>query len=235
MTLELGERLVCVGTDDDALADVLRRWQSSADHRAFVDFGAELHPLPPERRSEPRRLASLRHGSEYLTRSDRPEEIRSALLEVLGAIATNGGDGVVRIAGSLLERDGQAHLVPNEGLRLLSDRALRRSGWNVHWALSTPIDTFSGEALVGPLLGSLTAPTRLPVRQICFLSSNDGDQRTDGDRVASLLRHLDPDWRTPDSDALLAALIGLSARVPVRYIPRDRERLKNAVTALTGR
>ena len=141
LTLDLGGVDIVVGTDDDQLAETLAPWRTSgADiDPSVIDFSAQLHPPRPSQRSGLRQIPVVHHGTVVLGRSTDTDELRTALLRVLGSLTAEVPEGCVRLTGVPLLRDGTVELA---SLQWAADgsRALRRRGYEPMYAGNVIID-----------------------------------------------------------------------------------------------
>ena len=126
VVIGVGDTAVCVGTDDSHLVDALAPWIIEEPAELF-DYGAQLLP-PPAPRGQPRALANLRHGSDWLASSPDPAPIREGLLRVLGGIADREGAGEIRLAGVPLMDGATINVAAPEEAAHASVRQLSRGG-----------------------------------------------------------------------------------------------------------
>lgn len=231
---------VCVGTDDTATLAHLERWRID-EPADLVDYGLRLHPAQPSDRSAPRVLPSLHVGSDVLARSGDTEALRSALLCVLAAATEPCPEGLLRVSGAVLEREGAAWIVPETNLRTMSVRMLNRSGFVVWHAQTTLVDAASMEVVLQRPLGSDDATRRLPLAGLWLNHREPSAPTSPGEDVARLLGNcqLDPAEVRDRSGALSSTMLLLAASVvasaPVRYVSFGRQALENELTALFGR
>lgn len=165
MSLAIGDVIVVVATDDDALAATLAPWQATvpSDFDLLqIDFSAELHPPPPAHRSLPRSIPVVHHGTVVLARSTDLDELRDALLRSLGSIAMEVPAGCLRLSGVPLLRDGGIELA---ALQTGADgsRALRRRGFDPLYSGSVVIDPRALTVQIAAPLGSSVPPVLAPL------------------------------------------------------------------------
>ena len=165
MTLALGDLVVVVGTDDDQLATTLAPWVTTNPDidQSVVDFSAQLHPPPPVHRSGPRLIPVVHHGTVVLARSTDIDELRTALLRVLGSLTADVPEGCVRLTGVPLLRDGAVELASLQ-TAAEGSRTLRRRGYEPMYSGSVIIDSVALTVNIPPSLGSSASPTVAPLR-----------------------------------------------------------------------
>jgi len=232
--LGLGDTQICVGTDDEDLATSLLPWAVDED-RLLVDLGLELHPAPPARRGEPRKRPNLRHGTLYLASTDDTAILRSSLLDHLGMLARAVGPAEVRVRAMVLERDGLAYVVPVALARQMPQRRLDQLGFRPHYSLATAVDTERSRVLLGPALGSDSAPTNLPLGGVWLEHRNPNEPTTAAIDAARLIGNLDLAGVEFDAAALLSHVARMVTAGGIHYVAPDAVELEKALTALGGR
>jgi len=218
MTLALGDLVVVVGTDDDHLAATLAPWLTFAPgiDASVVDLSAQLHPPPPAHRSGPRLIPVVQHGTVVLARSTDIDELRTALLRVLGSLTVDVPEGCVRLTGVPLLRDGAIELA---SLRTATEgsRALRRRGYEPMYSGSVIIDPVALTANIPPPLGSSASPTVATFRA-WWSDLPDADPPWPFAQVVAMtvprIIAMAPDRSLTSSE--LAALVALMEHLPPR-------------------
>lgn len=224
LVLGIGESAVCIGTDDDGIAEQLRAWELPDEPvpgepvTRLVDYAIELHPPHPQQRAAPRTLPNLRHGTSVLGRGADLDALRDGFLRTLGSFVAPVPPGCVRLLGLPLLRDGGVELVPPEMAGHLSSRWLHHRGFGAVHVASVVIDPTRLEVRIDAPLGAserdaLVAPLR---RWWCTLP--DPSQVLTAGRFLALLAHrLAPAATAADDgagSAALAALVRLVAQLP---------------------
>ena len=218
MTLSIGENLVVVATDDDQLAATLAPWLTTAHadfNESLVDFSAELHPARPEQRSVPRSIPVVHHGTAALARSNDVDELRAALLRVLGSLAAAVPEGHVRVSGVPLVRDGAIELAtPNAAAD--GSRALRRRGYEPLYSGSVIVDPAALVVSIAAPLGSSGQPITAPLDSWWSDLPDAQPAWSFAQRVAMTLPRTHSLTTEQIMSAQLAALVALMERLPPR-------------------
>ena len=226
---------IVIGTDDTALLEFLSPW-GVEERRSLVDFGLRTKPAQPEVRSAPRILPQLKHGSDVIARTEDVASIRDALLRIVHASTSPVPEGLLRIAGAVLERKGQAYVVPSGNLNAMSHRLLARQGLNVLTGQTVLIDPTMCEVLIDPRFGHDDPVRRLPLAEWWLNHREPMVATTPAEDVARLLGNLAAAAHEDESPAhLLELAAALVARLRPRYVAFGRQSLENELTALFGR
>ena len=156
IVIGVGDTAVCVGTDDAHLIAALAPWVID-EPAELVDYGAQLLP-PAAPRGQPRALANLRHGSDWLASSPDPGPIREGFLRILGAVANATGPAEICLSGVPLLRDGAINLAAPDEAAHASARLLSRDGQQPLLVDSVIIDTEQLQVTVAGTLDGQQPP-----------------------------------------------------------------------------
>ena len=226
---------VTIGTDDPGLVGFLEPWRID-EPTSIVDFGLETAPAQPTERSAPRILPSLKHGSEPIARVEDTAFLRDALLRIVVAATSPVPDGLLRVNGTVLERGGVGHLVPEPNLRTVSHRALGRRGITAHVGQTVLVDVATLEVVLDVPLGIDTPGRRLALASWWMNHREPAIPTTPAEDVARLLGNVVVDAELVADQALLCLLASrLVTSMRPRYVAFGRQALENELTALFGR
>lgn len=238
IVVQVGRTVIAVGTDDDELVAFLEPWKTDAA-RNLIDLGLQLHPAQPADRSAPRRIANLRHGSDYLASVDDPDLLRSCLLRILGSFEHPVPEGCFRVSGMVVEHGGIGYVVPVGNIKISAHRSLLRLGFRPHYALSALIDAGRHEVVLDLPLGSVeSSGDRLPLGGIWLAHRSPEDDATVGEWVARLMGNVVPDssaYVEGRARRVLDAACELVGHHSVHVVGPSREALEKQLTALIGR
>ena len=158
MTLRVGDQLVGVRTDSDATAATMRTrlaaWVESdsmlTEQGEPIPWAFSLRLGPDANTRGPRAVPQLRIGSRLLARSRRPDDVLSALDQILGGVLARQDDTRRWLGLRTFVRDGRVVLVDAAPPALTADPRLARAGVTELPTWSVAVD--GGTVLVPPPL-----------------------------------------------------------------------------------
>lgn len=236
LLIAVGDTAVCIGTDDDEIADLLRSWcvpvgsVPAIDRVDRVDFGLELHPPAPSHRALPRTIPTLSHGIRVVGRARDIDALRDGLLRTLGSLSAQVPSTHVRLAGlPLLCDDGAVEVASPDELDRVADRWLRQRGLAPIYVPSAVVDPHTLTVRIEAPFGSSAAPIIAPLRrwwceqpdvQVADAASFGSMMAGSVHRLATQLQEELPRLQQPQHlshpgpDAPLSALAELVQRMP---------------------